>query len=177
MKFNKNIMAFAFCLAMSCPVKPEESTEETIATEMISEIAQDAISIITSANTQELVNEADAIVNNVITTSEADAVTLLEEFTQNLNEGSKFQINGVTYVIETTTKAMNTQEETIITTIATDVVDSALSTIANEIQASQTHTISQTDAVTLLQAGANSLVAGSHFALNGTTYTVEASQN
>ncbi len=150
MTINKNIISLAICFAMFSSIH-----------------AQDSLETISSDET----TQATVATHQLISTK--DAIVLLQEFSNNLEDGTQFQINAQPYMITQNHKQINQEEANIIVSIATDIIDSVIATIAQEIQAMQVHEISQQEAITLLQASANSLVAGSSFQLNGTSYTVQ----
>lgn len=64
-------------------------------------------------------------------------------------------------------KLTNLQESVI-----TQIINTAIETIADQFQAMQVHTISQQTAVEILHAFANSLVPGSCFELNDIRYQI-----
>jgi|GEM_PF-2952135 len=147
MKINKNIFAFAICLAMFSPVNAsEENSEVTQVTEALSQ----------SISTE-------------------DASMLLQNIANKLEDGNQFRIDNTIYSITQDTETRISQEgENILISIMTQVINAAISTVAGEIQSMQTNIISKEEAVSILEACANSLVDGSQFELNDTTYTIES---
>lgn len=145
MKINKNIITFAVCLAMFCPIKPNE--ENTKATQVIEKTSQSI--------------------------STKDASILLQKAANNLVDGNQFKIDNTIYsVTQDTDKRISQENENLLISIMTQVINSAITTIAGEIQSMQTNIISKEEAVAILDACANSLVDGSQFELNDTTYTI-----
>ncbi len=160
MKTNKKVIVLAICLAMFAPTRCDESIEETI---QETEIVQlQAIEI----------EEAQLLLERMI--------EVLNSFADNLVDDIQFKLNDRMYAVEFDTKKITVEEQDALATIVTDVVDSALDAIADKIQEMQIHTVSQEDAMTLLQTTANSLqilannlVIGSTFNLNGINYVVQ----
>ncbi len=158
MKINKNIIAFAVCLAMVYPVKCEETTEETnrltnqqetLISEIATAAAQGAISAVENA-----IEAAQA--QNSISLEQAHEI--LQKLIDSLVDGSTFEINDIKYVVE--------QAHRSLESAATDY-----------------QTISQEDALTLLQKYNNNLESEESFSfnlkfkLNETLHTLTAIHN
>jgi len=159
MNSHKNIIALAFCLAMICPIKC--TSEEENITNTTSHIMTQNLSTseVKSIKTYEISIE--------------QALELLDVATNNINENTKFIVNDTNFTITHDETRLNDKIEQAITEIAIQVIDSAISTILEEIQSLQTHEISQQDAVAMLQAFAQTLVPGSQFELNDISYTIK----
>ena len=228
MNFNKNIVAFAICLAMFSPIKSNDSEEvQNLIGEAVNEVMQEAATainslesqtidldaieqniinaeqavenivtqVVNSAPVQEIVTEIEEvaqIIETFITVSMSDASTLIENFNNNLAHGHKFSINNMQFVVDSTRK-INAAEESMIESMISYIINSAITTIAQIVEAasstistqttvpaqitaaeSTVQIISQQAAITLLQQLANNLVAGTKFTLNGTNYVIEA---
>lgn len=156
MKFNKNIVAFTICLAMYSPIKGEESTEEANRLSdkqemIISEVASTAVGAVITA-----VANAIQSAQHQYPVSLDRAHEILQKLMDNLVEGSTFEINDVKYIVTQAQKSL---------------------TFENESQANDYQTISQEDAVALLEGYANNFsneVSFSlKFPLDETLYTLE----
>ena len=182
MKFNKNIFTFAMSLAIFSPIVSNESSEENVTklTGIEESIAVDVIEeAVTAIASNPSVEQAATTTETTVTheVSELEASTIIQEFTVNLTDGHKFTIEKVSFIIDTT-RTINAAEQSIIEAIGSDLIDSAISTVANVIETAHTTAtatpVSQTAAVTLLQLFTSNLAAGNNFTLNGVSYTVQA---
>ncbi len=173
MKFNKNIFAFAIYLAMSSPVTSQDN-EETIAQDISQEITEQAVTRIESDLTEEFVATTQAPVQHEI--SDEEAYYIIKSFAETIVDGNTFTVHNRSFVLETT-RALSPAQQAIITSILSDILNSAVATIADEIAEYQHNPISQHDALVLLQTFANSLVPGSSFELNDVSYTVTSASN
>ena len=181
MKFNKNILTFAMSLAIFAPIVSNESSEENVTKltdieESIAlEIVQEAITAVVSNPPVENAATTETTIQHEV--SELEASRIIQEFTTNLSDGHKFTIEKTSFVIDTT-RTINAAEQSIIEEIASELIDSTISAIANAIETAHTTAtatpVSQTAAVVLLQQFISNLAAGNNFTLNGVSYTVQA---
>jgi hypothetical protein len=149
MKFNKNVIAFAFCLAMVCPVKCNDDIDET---NRLTETQENIISEIAST----VFESAIAAIDNAIQANQKEhaisiekAHALLQNLMDSLVEGSTFEINDVKYIVAQVTK--NITDESVTT----------------DVQA-----ISLEDALELLKNLENETTFSLKYSLNNTLYTV-----
>lgn len=132
MKFNKNIIAFALCLAMVCPVKCNDDMDEV---NRLTETQENIISEIAST----VFESAITAIDNAIQASQTQhqisiekAHALLQELMDSLVNGSTFEINDVKYVVGQANKK---------------IIDESTQTISDE----SIQIISQEDALELLK--------------------------
>lgn len=156
MKFNKNMLALATCFAITTPVICDDLHDTAI----------------DRANQHIATTYENKVMHEV---SAEDATDILQAFAATLHDNDTFNVYNQSFNV-TTSRALNSAQQAIIESILSQVVNSAISTISEQIQSAQEHTISQQDAITLLQNYAQSLVPGAVFELNNTTYTVVANK-
>lgn len=176
-KKNTSLVAMSF-LMTSIACANENTTDERAVLETLVEThVTENLESSTVENLEKLVTE-----NVLSEISPTDAAQLLENFINNVSTEQSFVLNNTKYIVTEQTK-INPVEITIIETIASQVIDSALTT-ASEIIETQVHaapavvqTISQQDVANLIEQFVNNLAAGTTFTINGTTYSVQTPVN
>ena len=200
MKFNKNIFAYAICMAMFAPLACSQDINNDIATGEVviapddnsseqnfsndeSELITEALIEEENAENIEIAQEivAELILENAneIIIDALQGSIIINNFTQNdLIDGSSFTINRKSFTLDskrTMTPAEEEMIQSIIEAIGSNVIEAIITTINADITNNSTaQSISQAAAVALLQKLSANLVVGSSFTLNGIHYTVTA---
>ncbi|MBP6869673.1 hypothetical protein KBC04_02230 [Candidatus Babeliales bacterium] len=195
MKTNKRILTLAISLAMFCPVKPNNATKNAEPTpQQIDAAISNAVELAKKAapgsseqdaTSQNAINKSateknapaqktpdksvtEKAVLATITTINENKPTPVVEAQQQRSISLNDAIELLQISIKSAHKELNATEKEILSTIISDVINSAIV----DIQALQNHEISKESAITILQAYINSLTVGNKFTINGVTYNI-----